>query len=212
MPEKQSRMRMSPASPFVLFLGATVGWRVQAATTIVNDLHSVSIEADDGTFTVAINTGGKTVLTADNWLGSGGAAKKIQFADKICGDGCGLVITHTSESQKVVTPCPRFLSVIFRSTLNNIEAGALVPPIPPLLSVHLDATNTTIVENGWHGFEFGRSVSDNKRRLSARSSEQQFVVHSNALAACASPSPARSCWVNTGFLLPTDQSNGENQC
>jgi len=97
----------------------TATWQSEAATRIENDRYTVSIEASDGTFTIATKPGGITVLTAGKLSGSGGTAKIVKLSDKTLGKGKGIEVTYANGNREVVALYPGLPFVTFRSILHN---------------------------------------------------------------------------------------------
>jgi hypothetical protein len=131
-------MRNKLVSAFILFVLVAIAWRVEAVTTIENDRYLVNVEAADGTFTLTIKPGGKTVLTAGKLSGTGGTAKTVELADKTLGKGKGIEVTYTNGNREVVALYPGLPFVTFRSTLHNGGAEAVVLNHVPTVSAGID--------------------------------------------------------------------------
>jgi hypothetical protein len=71
------------------------------------------------------------------------------------------------------------------------ETTLKAPPIPPLPTVYLDATNTKFVQNTAGQARFGPSYNNNKLSLDGKAYDKGIGKHTKALAV-ALPSPKRS--------------------
>jgi len=131
-------MRINLAFTLIQLVLIAAGWQVEAATSIENDRYVVNIEANDGTFTVAIKPSGKTMLTAGKLSGTGGTAKAVELADKILGKGKGIEVAYPNGNREVVALYANLPFVTFRSTLHNGGAEAVVLNHVPTVSAGID--------------------------------------------------------------------------
>lgn len=70
------------------------------------------------------------------------------------------------------------------------EITLKAPPIPPLPTVYLDATNTKFVENTSGQAQFGKSYTNNKLSLDGKAYDNGIGTHAKALAVATIPKNA----------------------
>ena len=72
------------------------------------------------------------------------------------------------------------------------ETTLKAPPIPPLPTVYLDATNTKFVQNTAGQARFGPSYNNNKLSLEGKAYDKGIGTHTKALAVATIPKEERS--------------------
>ncbi len=122
----------------LLFVLSAAPSRMEAASTIESDRYSVSVEATDGTFTVAVKPGGKTILSAGKLSGSGGTAKTVDLNDKKFGKGQGIEVCYGDGNRELVALFPGLPFVTFRSTLHNAGTESVVHKHIPTVSAAIE--------------------------------------------------------------------------
>jgi hypothetical protein len=90
-----------------------------AAQSIENSLYTVSVEASDGSFTVAAKPNGKKFLTDGKLSGTGGSAKAIELTDKIFGKGKAIQISYPNGNKETISLYPNLPFVLFSNSFHN---------------------------------------------------------------------------------------------
>jgi poly(3-hydroxybutyrate) depolymerase len=112
--------------------------RLHAAQSIENDRYAISVEASDGSFTVASKPGGKKFLTGGKLSGTGGTAKTIELTDKIFGKGRGIRVSYPNGNIETIALYPNLPFVLFNNSFHNGGAEPVTLNHVPTVSGAVD--------------------------------------------------------------------------
>lgn len=92
---------------------------VNAAQTIENDRYVVSVEAADGSFSVAAKPAATKFLSAGKLSGAGGTATAIALADKSFGNGQGIQVSYPNGNRETIAIYQNLPFVLFNGSFHN---------------------------------------------------------------------------------------------
>jgi hypothetical protein len=132
------RLSFKNFSFFLAALAVFSGIRASAAQSIGNERYAVSVEAADGSFSVASKPGGKAFLTGGKLSGTGGTAKLIDLSDKTFGKGKGIQVSYPNGNKETVALYPNLPFVLFNSSFHNGGAEPVTLNHVPTVSAVVD--------------------------------------------------------------------------
>jgi hypothetical protein len=109
-----------------------------AAVSIENELYTVSVNAPDGSFSVAHKPSGKVFFAGGKLSGTGGTAKTVEMADKTFGNGKGIEVNYPNGNKETLALCPGLPFVLCGGSQRNGGTEPVVLNHIPTISGSVD--------------------------------------------------------------------------